>query len=380
MSELIDLCQKLVQFSSCDGQVEEIMSFLQKYFCRHNFDAHLMKFSADNGKSVTNLCASYGQGKPHLLLVGHADVVSAPDASCWKHPPFAAVIDKDVLYGRGIADMKGGIACFTRACIDFVEANKFVGKITIIISGDEEEPLVDGTKKILEKLNKKGEIFDFALVGEPSNSKTMGDEIKVGRRGDIVFKIRSYGQQGHTAYAEKSSNPVYNLINLLYSLQNDTLDAGNDYFSPSVMHVTTFDVANSASNVVPPEARATIDIRFNSEQSFESIEEWLNRHLKKVHGDFKVEQERIGDAFLSEDNEQIRCLGKIIEKHTQKFPKYSTSGGTSDARFVRKYCPVAEYGLTNATIHQVNECEKIENIEKLYKVYKDFLLKFFVKK
>lgn len=379
MSEVVELCQKLIQFPSHDGQIEDIMAFLQEYFNQNHFDTHLMRFKADDGKSVPSLCASYGEGKPHLLFVGHADVVSAGLVSSWKHRPFDAVIDNGILYGRGISDMKGGIACFARACIDFVSDENFRGKITIVISGDEEEPIVEGTNKVLQELHQNREVFDFALVGEPSNPKTMGDEIKVGRKGDMVLRILSCGQQGHTAYTESLNNPVYNLINLLYHMQNDKLDDGNSYFNPSFMHVTTFDVQNLASNVVPAEARATVDIRFNSEQSFESIEKWIDKHVQQVSGDFKIEKEYVGNSFLSKIDDNIFCLQKIVEKNTGHLPQYSTAGGTSDARFVSKYCPVAEYGLTNSTIHKVNECERVENIELLYKIYKDFLYAFFVK-
>ena len=378
MSEIIELCQKLIKFSSYNNQMEDIMSFLQEYFCKSGFNVRLMDFKATNGKAVKNFCATYGTGHPHLLFVGHADVVPAGCFSDWIYPPFDAVIKDEILYGRGIADMKGGIACFAKACTDFISSEKFNGKITVIISGDEEEPIVDGTDRILEKLAKEGEQFDFALVGEPSNPKTMGDEIKVGRRGDMVLRISSFGQQGHTAYADSASNPVYNLINLLYRIQNDTLDKGNDYFSPSAIHVTTFDVGNSASNVVPAKADAVVDIRFNSEQNFESIEKWLDSHVQKAGGQFKIEKEYIGNSFLTKIDKNIQRLKDIVKKHTGKTPVYSTAGGTSDARFVSKYCPVAEYGLTNATIHKTNECEKIENIETLYKVYKDFLKEFFL--
>jgi len=379
MSEVVKLCQKLIRFSSYDGQVEDIMSFLQEYFNQYHFDTSLMRYKANSGHSIPNLYASYGKGEPHLLFVGHVDVVPAGTLFNWKHPPFDAVIDDDVLYGRGVADMKGGLACFIRACVDFIADKNFKGKITFIISGDEEEPIVEGTNQILKKLHQDGEVFDFALVGEPSNPKTMGDEIKIGRKGDMVLKISSYGQQGHTAYTESPSNPIFNLINLLYSMQNDKLDEGNSYFNPSFMHVTTFDVGNSASNVVPAEAKAAVDVRFNSEQSFESIEKWLDKHIQKVYGNFKVEKEYIGNSFLSAIDDNIQCLRNIVKKHTGKTPIYSTAGGTSDARYVSQYCTVAEYGLTNATIHKVNECEKVKNIELLYKIYQDFLCAFFIK-
>lgn len=379
MSETVALCQKLIQFPSVDGNVENVMLFLKGYLENIGFSVRLMLFDDGKGKRVPNLCASYGKGNPHLLFAGHADVVTAGDESAWKFPPFDAKIDADILYGRGVADMKGGIACFIKACKNFVAKEKFLGKITIIISGDEENPVVDGTRKMLEVLYDEGERFDFALVGEPSNPKEMGDEIKIGRRGDMVLHITSYGQQGHTAYADSLSNPVHNLVNLLYKLQNDKLDDGNAFFVPSLMHVTTIDVGNCASNVVPDKAQAIVDIRFNSLHTYADIETWVNKKISKTKGNFEVKYEYIGDSFLSSISENIEKLKKIVTKYAGKEPKYSTSGGTSDARFVKNYCSVVEYGLTNETIHKVNEKESVKNIEILYNVYKDFLREFFCK-
>lgn len=379
MSEILELCQKLVQFPSVEGNVESILLFLKECLEKIGFSARLMVFDNGKGKKVANLCASYGSGKPHFLFAGHADVVTAGDLSVWKHSPFEAKIEDSILYGRGIADMKGGIACFIQACKDFIAKEDFSGKITIIVSGDEEDPIVEGTHKILETLHDEGEKFDFALVGEPSNPRTMGDEIKIGRRGDIVLHILSFGQQGHTAYADSLSNPVYNLVNLLYKLQNDKLDEGNAYFAPSLLHITTIDVGNSASNIVPEVARATVDIRFNSLHTYADIEIWVNKNIGCVEGNFDVEYEYIGESFLSSVDENVEKLKKVVAKYAGKEPKYSTSGGTSDARFIKNYCSVVEYGLTNSTIHKVNEHESLLNIEILYNVYKDFLREFFCK-
>lgn len=377
MSDVIEMCQKLINYQSVNSNVAEAFNFLREYLQQCGFVAQIITYTGKNNQKVPNLCASYGNGEPHLLFVGHADVVTQGDEKQWKYPPFIGKIVNDTLYGRGIADMKGAIACFIKACEDIIAYGKLNGKITLVISGDEEEPIVEGTKKVLQKLHEKGERFDFAIVGEPSNQKEMGDEIKIGRRGDIVVHLTSFGTQGHTAYANKESNPVHNLINLLYKLQNDELDNGNDYFLPSVVQVTTFDVGNEASNVVANAARATVDIRFNSDYTLDDIENWVKECIKNSQGKFDVKFEYIGEAFLSSVNNQIINLQKIVEKYAGKKPTFSTSGGTSDARFVRLYCPVVEYGLTNQTIHKVNECEKLENIEVLRKIYKEFLESFF---
>lgn len=376
MSEVIDLCRRLVQFPSLGGNTDEAIIFLQKYLDQCGFTTRILTYTKQ-GNPVRNLCASYGTGHPHLLFAGHIDVVPAGDEKQWQYPPFEAVIEKDVLFGRGIADMKGGVACFVKACEDFIRSGSIDGKITIILSGDEEEPIVEGTRLVLEQLQNEGEKFDFALVGEPSNPKTMSDEIKIGRRGDIVLNITSYGQSGHTAYAPCSSNAAHNLINLLYAMQNNKLDEGNEFFGPSALHVTTVDVGNHISNVVPSNAFARVDVRFNSEHSCQSVEKWAKSLAQQVGGNFEIKSEYIGESFLSPINESIRELRKIIKTHTGREPSYSTAGGTSDARFVKNYCPVVEYGLTNATIHKIDECETIQNIEILYAVYKDFLRYFF---
>lgn len=377
MSEVTELCQKLVRFPSFASDTQEIIGFLKDYSERCGFKARVLTFE-NNGKTVANLCVEYGQGHPHLLFAGHIDVVPAGDEAEWQLPPFEAAVKDGVLYGRGIADMKGGAACFIKACEDFIKQNQFAGKITMIFSGDEEEPIVEGTRCILEQLHNEGEKFDFALVGEPSNPKMMGDEIKVGRRGDIVLNITSFGQSGHTAYAAGATNPIHNLVKLLNLMQETKLDNGNEFFGPSSLHVTTFDVGNPATNVVPSKAFARVDIRFNSEHIYQSIEEWADKLAQKAGGWFEIKAEYIGESFLSPINAHIRELSQIIKTHTGQEPFYSTAGGTSDARFVKNYCPVVEYGLTNGTIHKINECETVQNIEILYTVYKDFLRHFFI--
>lgn len=377
MSEVVDLCRNLVRFPSWNSKVEDALAFMQKYFENMGFSARIMTFKNSKGQSVANLYASYGEGHPHLLFSGHMDVVPSGDDAAWMFPAFEGKIDNNILYGRGIADMKGGIACFADACREFVKENKFQGKISFVISGDEEEPLVDGTEKMLEQLHAEGEVFDFAIVGEPSNPKEMGDEIKVGRRGDIVLRITSFGQQGHTAYPDMVVNPIHNLVGLLNTMQTDNLDNGNKFFGPSTLQITTFDVGNPASNVVPAQAYAQIDIRFNSNHTSRSIVDWAEKHIAAAKGKFVLEPEYVGESFLSPISKNVEMLKDIVFRHTGKIPAYSTAGGTSDARFVKKYCPVVEYGLTNAFIHKVNECEKVENIELLQKIYKDFLRGFF---
>lgn len=377
MSEVVKLCQNLVKFPTYGSQVDEALNFLKTYFEDLNFHTEIITFTNNKGQSVSNLYASYGQGHQHLLFGGHIDVVPAGDEKAWVEPPFAANIKDGILYGRGIADMKGGVACFADACREFIQNIKFDGKISIIISGDEEEPLVDGTERVLETLKARGEVFDFALVGEPSNPKTLGEEIKVGRRGDVVLKITSIGKQGHTAYPHLTINPIHNLVNLLALMQNQPLDEGNEFFGPSTLQVTTFDVGNTASNVVPAQAKAQIDIRFNSNHNSQGIVAWAKHKIAETEGEFELDVEVVGESFLSPITGTIELFKSVTQEQTGLNPEYSTSGGTSDARFIRNYCPVVEFGLTNATIHKTSECETIANIELLQNIYKEFLVRFF---
>lgn len=377
MSEVVKLCQNLVKFPTYNSQVDEALNFLKNYFEELNFHTEIMTFTNAKGQSVSNLYASYGKGHQHLLFCGHMDVVPAGDEKAWVEPPYSANIKNDILYGRGIADMKGGIACFADACREFIKNITFNGKISIIISGDEEEPLVDGTERVLETLKTRGEVFDFALVGEPSNPKTLGEEIKVGRRGDVILRITSIGKQGHTAYPHLTVNPIHNLVNLLATMQNQPLDEGNEFFGPSTLQVTTFDVGNPASNVVPAKATAQVDIRFNSNHNSQNIITWAKQKINETDGDFELKAEVIGESFLSPINSTIELFKSVINEQTGLDPEYSTAGGTSDARFVRNYCPVVEFGLINSTIHKTNECESIANIELLQNIYKEFLVRFF---
>lgn len=377
MSELIELCQNLVKFPSYNNNLSGVLSFLRKELEKLGFCAEIIKFANAQGQEVENLYAKYGCGQPSLLFAGHVDVVPSGEITSWKHPPFDAVIDDDVLYARGISDMKGGVGCFINACQEFIQSNSFNGSISLVISGDEEEPIVNGTYQLMEYLTAQGESFDFCIVGEPSNPNQIGEEIKVGRRGDVVLRIKSIGQQGHTAYPSLAINPIHNLVKLLNNLQNDILDEGNDYFGPSTLQVTTIDVGNLASNVIPASASAQIDIRFNSNYDSKGIIAWIQKHIDNCEGKFGLESEVVGESFLSPISVSTELLKTCIEKISGISPKYSTSGGTSDARFIKNYCDVVEFGLTNASIHKINESAKVSDIKMVAEIYKEFLTNYF---
>lgn len=376
MSEALELCRELVRFKTDENNVGPALEYLLSVLKKAGFSGKITDIDAPGGQKVGNLFATAGSGGRHLLFSGHMDVVPAGDFSGWKYPPFDAVVVDGVLYGRGIADMKGGTACFAAAAKKYL-ASGGAGRISLLISGDEEEPLVDGTDKMLERLSARGEKFDFCLVGEPSNPRRIGEEIKIGRRGDIVLKITSYGEAGHTAYPHLAVNPIHNLVTLLAELTRSPLDNGNEFFDPSTLQITTVDVGNPASNVIPAEAFAQIDIRFNSSHSGTSIVRWVEEIISRAPGRFKLDYEIAGEAFLSKISPDVEKLSAAVRKVSGIQPEYSTKGGTSDARFVKKYCPVVEFGLTNGSIHKTNECETVENIEKLTNIYFEFIKSFF---
>ena len=376
MSEALELCRELVRFKTDENNVGPALEYLLSVLKKAGFSGKITDIDAPGGQKVGNLFATAGSGGRHLLFSGHMDVVPAGDFSGWKYPPFDAVVADGILYGRGIADMKGGTACFAAAAKRYL-ASGGAGRISLLISGDEEEPLVDGTDKMLERLSARGEKFDFCLVGEPSNPRRIGEEIKIGRRGDIVLKITSYGEAGHTAYPHLAVNPIHNLVTLLAELTRSPLDNGNEFFDPSTLQITTVDVGNLASNVIPAEAFAQIDIRFNSSHSGTSIVRWVEEIISRAPGRFKLDYEIAGEAFLSKISPDVEKLSAAVRKVSGIQPEYSTKGGTSDARFVKKYCPVVEFGLTNGSIHKTNECETVENIEKLTNIYFEFIKSFF---
>ena len=369
MTDVVSLCQSLVKAQD--------LSILNAKLTSLGFAVEVMTFANDKGEKVDNLYAKIGQGKPHLLFAGHNDVVPTGDKSLWVQPPFDAVIDNGILYGRGISDMKGGIGCFISAVEDYLKDNILKGTISLLISGDEEEPIVDGTNEGLKVLAKRGEVFDFCLVGEPSNPNIIGEEFKIGRRGDVVFSIESIGIQGHVAYPHLADNPIHNLVELLHKMQNDVLDNGNDYFGSSTMQVTTFDVKNLVTNVIPAAAYAQVDVRFNSEHSSASIVNWLEKHISNTNGNFNFTTEVVGESFLTNKNADVELFASVVKDVCGIEPIASTTGGTSDARFVKNFCPVIEFGLTNSTIHKVNECAKVKDIELVKIVYQEYLNRYF---
>ena len=342
-----------------------------------------LNFKDEDTPPVDNLYARVGEGPPHLCFAGHVDVVPPGEASLWRHPPFGAEIADGVLYGRGAADMKGAIACFMAATLDYVKARgrEIDGSISLLITGDEEGPSINGTRKVLAWMKEQGERLDHCLVGEPTNGTRIGESIKIGRRGSLNGKLKVTGVQGHVAYPHLASNPVKGLVRILARFYDAPLDYGSVYFSPSNLEVTTIDVGNPTVNVIPASAEARFNVRFNDRQSADALKalftEQATLALAGMDLSLSLEFDPSSDAFLTEPGPLDALLSEAVSEITGLTPSLATDGGTSDARFIKEYCPVVEFGLSNATIHKVDEHVAIADLEQLTAVYRRFIELYF---
>jgi succinyl-diaminopimelate desuccinylase len=330
---------------------------------------------------IANLYARWGTAGPVLGFNGHTDVVPPGDPSRWRHDPFAAVIEDGRIYGRGAADMKSGVAAFVAAAIDFVAATPPAGSVVVTVTGDEEGDGVDGTAAILDWMAEAGERMDHCLVGEPTCPSRMGEMIKIGRRGSLTVYLTAYGVQGHSAYPERAKNPLPALVRLLDRLAARELDRGTAHFGPSTLAITTVDVGNPASNVIPAEARATVNIRFNDAHTPESLSAWIEEEADRVAKASGVgiaaRLQVSGVSFLTEPGRFTDLVSDAVQAATGLRPELSTSGGTSDARFIKGHCPVVEIGLVGATMHQVDEQVAVAHIGELKAIYAGILARYF---
>lgn len=348
-------------------------------------------FSEAGTPDIENLYARLGNEGPHLMFAGHTDVVPAGDESAWSHPPFGAEVAGDEMYGRGAVDMKGGIACFVAAIARFIEANgRPKGSISLLITGDEEGPAINGTVKLLEWAAGRGEKWDAALVGEPTNPEKLGDMIKIGRRGSISGIVTAFGKQGHAAYPHLADNPIRGLLTLVEALLTPAFDEGTKDFQPTNLEITTIDVGNPATNVIPAKATAAFNVRFNDNWSAETIQAEIHNRLDRAATvrkfrpdreediDFELAwRDRPSHVFLTRDDRLIETLKSSITAVTGCAPLLSTSGGTSDARFIKDYCPVVEFGLVGQTMHMVDERVALADLETLTQVYQRFISDWF---
>lgn len=330
---------------------------------------------------VANLFARWGSEGPVFGFNGHTDVVPPGDLAAWRHDPFAATEERGLLYGRGAADMKSGIAAFVAAAIDFVTATPPRGSVVLAITGDEEGAGLDGTRALLDWMAETGERLDHCLVGEPTCPTAIGEMIKVGRRGSMAAFVTAYGVQGHSAYPERAKNPLPALVRLLDRLAAHPLDEGTAHFDPSTLAITTIDTGNPATNVIPGQAHATINIRFNDAHDSASLSAWIEEEADKIAAEFGIgiatRFQVAGESFLTPPGAFTELVAAAIEAETGRRPVFSTSGGTSDARFIKDHCPVVEAGLVGTSMHQANEHVAVADIHALTAIYRRILRDYF---
>ncbi|MDX6751372.1 succinyl-diaminopimelate desuccinylase [Geminicoccaceae bacterium 1502E] len=374
----IELTRALVRCPSVTPAEGGALALLEERLAALGFACERVRFEAPGTDPVDNLWARLGEGRPHLAFAGHTDVVPPGDPARWTDDPFAGVLRDGRIWGRGTTDMKSGIACFVAAVAGHLERHGPPrGAVSLLITGDEEGPAVNGTARLLEWAAARGERWDAAIVGEPTCPAELGDMMKIGRRGSMTGRLVAFGRQGHTAYPYRAENAAHLVVAMLQALLAEPLDGGSELFEPSNLQVTSIDIGNPASNVVPERAVATFNIRYNDRHDAASLERWLRERLDQAGGRYELEVGSSGDAFFTRPGPLSDMLGQAIEEVTGRRPELSTSGGTSDARFIKHYCPVVEFGLVGQSMHQVDESVALADIEGLTAVYQAFLGRFF---
>jgi succinyl-diaminopimelate desuccinylase len=343
------------------------------------FACHRLVFAEGGGEPIHNLYARRGIGRPNLCFAGHTDVVPPGAREAWSFDPFAGAVRNGELCGRGAVDMKGAIAAFIAAAQRFLDRREdgFTGSVSLLITGDEEGPAVNGTKKVLEWLGARGEILDACIVGEPTSAVALGDMIKIGRRGSLTGRLTAHGVQGHTAYPHLADNAAHRLVAILHALTTAELDRGSEHFPPSTLQVATIDIGNPVSNVIPASAQAVFNIRFNDRWTGETLKRWLAEQLDAVGGRYTLDVTVSGESFLVPPGAVGERLAEAVRRVTGKTPEFSTTGGTSDARFIRTCCPVAEFGLVGQTAHQVDERVALADLAALTEIYQTSLGLYF---
>ena len=378
----IQLAKELIKFPSVTPVDAGIMKFLEKKLKSLGFKTKILEFKEKNSKPVKNLYARLGNKGLNFCYAGHLDVVPAGDLKDWTVNPFRPIIKKGYLIGRGANDMKSSVAAFVSAVSIFIENNReFNGSISLLITGDEEGVAINGTKKVVEYLKKKKEKIDFCLVGEPTNPNKLGEMIKIGRRGSLTGKLSIIGIQGHVAYPQRANNPSTTIVQILKELKEIKFDTGTKDFQPTNLEITKINIDNSADNVIPGLANATFNVRFNNKHSSISIKKKINNIIKKIvknnKSKYKVNYNISGEAFLTKPNNITFMIRDIIKKVTKIKPKLSTTGGTSDARFIKKIAPCLEFGLVGKTMHKVDEAVSLSDLRKLTLIYSNILKKYF---
>ena len=377
------LARDLVRCPSVTPAEGGALKFLADILTNAGFTVHRMTFSEPGADDVENLYARIGDAAPNLVFAGHTDVVPTGDERAWKFPPFSGTVAGGHLYGRGAVDMKGGIACALAAVLDHLKTNggKPKGSISFLITGDEEGIAVNGTPKLLAWAAARGEKFDHCILGEPSNQEELGDTIKVGRRGSLNGHLVVTGRQGHVAYPQRADNPIRGLLTLVSALQSEPLDAGSAQFAPSHLEFTSIDVGNKTVNLIPGEARARFNIRFNDCHTLDSLKRLIEQRAEKAAGGaikfvFKWEPSN-ALVFLTQPGPFTELVANAVKDVTGRKPELSTTGGTSDARFITAHCPVVEFGLVGQTMHATDERVPFADLRALTTIYRKILDRYF---
>lgn len=362
------LLQELIRCPSVTPVEGGALDLLETKLSAAGFTCHRLPFGAGEDR-VDNLFAVYGEKGPHLGFAGHTDVVPPGQAAAWSHDPFSGAIEDGMIYGRGAVDMKGGVAAFVAAAIDAVGTSPETGQISLIITGDEEGDAIHGTKPMLEWIADQGMMPDAVLLGEPTNPDAMGDVIKNGRRGSLSGEIEVTGSQGHVAYPHLATNPLPILMAMLEPLTTGAIDDGNDHFDPSTAEITSIDTDNPARNVIPASARAKFNIRYTSDHSAESLQNWLIAHFNSISPDWTATWIDSANPFVTAPGAFTDLIASSVNAITGRQPALSTSGGTSDARFISRYTDVVEFGLVGKTMHKIDECTPLEDVTTLRQIY-----------
>ena len=373
MSEALDLCRALIRCPSVTPDDAGALGLIERVLGQAGFETHRVSFSQEGYPDIPNLFARIGTGAPCLLFAGHTDVVPPGDAAAWRFDPFSAEVAEGMIWGRGATDMKGGVAASLAASLAHIRAHGMdKGSIAFLITGDEEGPAVNGTVKLLDWAQARGERFDHCILGEPTNPDALGDMIKIGRRGSLSGRLTVHGKQGHVGYPQLADNPVHHMLRLCAALLARPLDSGTAHFDPSNLEITTLDVGNPAVNVIPALAKAAFNIRFNDLWTPATLEAELRARLALVAGAANYELQMAptnAHAFLTQPGPFVDMVARAIEAETGRSPVLSTTGGTSDARFIKNVCPVVEFGLIGKTMHAVDERIAVADLDALTAIY-----------
>jgi len=378
----LQLSKDLISFPSITPVDAGAISYISKKLRQLGFKCKILEFKDKKNPSIKNLYARFGNKQPNFCYAGHTDVVPPGNINDWTVNPFKPKVKKKHLIGRGANDMKSSIACFISAVSDFLKKNKKInGSISFLITGDEEAQAVNGTKKVVDYLIKKKEKIDFCIVGEPTNPTKLGEMIKIGRRGSLSCKLEIQGSQGHVAYPHLSKNPINSLITISKKLKEKPLDRGSKHFQASNLEFTAINVDNKAHNVIPARAKTQFNIRYNNYHTSLSLKKKINSIVKSVckknKVKYKIDFLVTGDSFLTQPGATIQMAKKVIKKITRINTVFSTTGGTSDARFIKKIAPCLEFGLVNKTMHRVDECVSLKDLKDLKKIYHQILIEYF---